>query len=424
MAQSEQEIPVPGTALACGDDAEHHVNGGGPLSRELAQETLDANTKPNLPPNEGADTDTEMDSDNDTGTDLDSISESGDDPDSMSESESEQTILDHLRRFHSSHLGKFRECIVNPADLDVTFADVHITKDAVQALDSFFLRLRLPEQFQTGIFAQGPSTGILLYGPPGTGKTQFVKAFAKAASATILTVTGAHFQDHRVGESEKNIHKIFACARAHRGPFVIFIDEADGVFRSRGNEHSTQHHTNDVNQFLTEMDGINSSQLSHVMVIAASNRPFDIDEGVLRRLGRRILVDVPTPYDRQRILEILLKNEVIAEDVEISELARRTPDYTGSDLKNLVCEAALAALRDMVGRKGNSQIGHLGAQTRVLRWRNFMSARERILASPKAEIAEKIRKFHSTFGNLSQQAAEAAKVPKGSHKRKWDEQNV
>jgi SpoVK/Ycf46/Vps4 family AAA+-type ATPase len=282
-----------------------------------------------------------------------------------------------------------------------------------------------------GVLAQNPSTGLLLYGPPGTGKTQFVKAFAKMANATILSVTGADFRNCKVGESEKKIQQIFACARAHSGPFVIFIDEADSIFRSRAKEHGSQPHTDDINQFLVEMDGVKSSRLLRVMVIAASNRPFDIDEGILRRLGRRILVDVPTMDDREAILRIHLKNERIANDVNISELARRTADYTGSDLKNLVYEAALTAVREIALHRGTLQppdpTGHSAHdQTRVLHWKHFLHAEKQIQASPKSETVEKIRQFHYRYGNTSQRRPEKA-VGKHqlTHKRKRHEyQNV
>ncbi|KAF3938748.1 Spastin [Dactylella cylindrospora] len=332
------------------------------------------------------------------------------------DSETEEEILYHLKKVNANPITELRDCILNPVDINVTFSDVHITPDARDALDPLFFQLYFPDQFRTGVLAQNPSTGLLLYGPPGTGKTQFVKAFAQRANATVLSVTGADFQSHHVGESEKKIQKIFACARAHEGPFVIFIDEADSVFRTRGKENSSQHHTNDVNQFLLEMDGVRSSGLLHVMVIAASNRPFDIDEGILRRLGRRILVDVPTKRDREMILEIHLRGEDVAEDVDICELARRTSDYTGADLKNLVYEAALAAVRDIALQARRTR--DYGTQTRVICKKHFIHALSQIQPAPKTETVEKIRKFHNRFGNTSQRQAEKSTI---SRKRKRPE---
>lgn len=305
-----------------------------------------------------------------------------------------------------------------PDDIHVTFDDVHITPDAIEALDPVLLQLEMPDQFGFGILAQHPSTGILLYGPPGTGKTQFVRAFAKKANATILSLTGADFRHSHVGESEKRIQQIFAYARDHKGSFVIFIDEADSIFRSRSLDSTSNSHVADLNQFLAEMDGVKSSGLRNVMVIAASNRPFDIDEGILRRLSRRILVDMPTREDREVILKIHLRNERVANDVNLSELARVTGDYTGSDLRDVVHEAALFSLRErrfgamnaMQAMDSNPELSepmNVGGQRRLLQWKHFQAARKRIRPAPKSETAEKVREFHHKFGNSSQTPAAA-----------------
>jgi SpoVK/Ycf46/Vps4 family AAA+-type ATPase len=271
----------------------------------------------------------------------------------------------------------------------------------------------MPEQFKTGILAKQPTTGILLYGLPGTGKTQFVRAFASLANATMLSLTAADFRHSHVGESEKRIQQIFGYARDHQGSFVIFIDEADSIFRSRSLEGNSTSHVSDLNQFLAEMDGIKSSSLRNVMVIAASNRPFDIDEGILRRLSRRILVDLPNKEGREAILKIHLKNETVANDVNLGELARITGDYTGSDLKDLVHEAALICLRQMrLGAMqgmypvsgGPNSLG-VNQQARALRWEHLRAAKKNTRPAPKSDIVEKIRDFHDKFGNTSQKRA-------------------
>ncbi|KAK6513076.1 hypothetical protein TWF506_009239 [Arthrobotrys conoides] len=343
---------------------------------------------------------------------------------STSDSEDDDDILRHLKKSNSSHLRKFGDCIINPNDIHVTFDDVHITPDAIEALDPLLLQIQFPEQFRTGILARNTCTGLLLYGPPGTGKTLFVKALAKMANATMISLTGADFQDCRVGESQKKVQELFACARAHDGPVVIFIDEADGPFRSRAMENTTHSHASEIGQFLVEMDGIKSHGNLNIMIVAAANRPFDMDEGILRRFSRRILVDTPTPSGREAILRIHLRDEQVSDDVDLGDLARRTADFTGSDLKNLVFEATLATLRDIyVLTRDGDYAGDM--YSRMICHRHFSYALEKIQPSPKSEIVEKIHQFHSKFGSRSQrrpnEAPEKYQLP--LKKRKLDVRN-
>ncbi|KAK6529964.1 hypothetical protein TWF281_009114 [Arthrobotrys megalospora] len=347
------------------------------------------------------------------------------DPNSESSCDSDdedEDILHHLKTLNSNHLTQFGDSIVRPNNINVTFNDIYITPDAIQALDPLVLQIHFPEQFRTGVLAQNACTGLLLYGPPGTGKTLFVKALAKMANATILSLTGADLQDCRVGESEKKIQRIFSSARAHDGPVVIFIDEADGPFRSRSKDNNTQSHTTNVGQFLIEMDGVNSNGLLNIMIIAAANRPFDMDEGILRRFGRRILVDTPTRQGRECILKIHLRDEMLSEDVDLKDLSRRTADFTGSDLKNLVYEATLAAVRDICRVPRNEEDAVF---TRVICHRHFLHALELVHPSPKSDTVDKIHQFHSKFGNKSQRRPheESEKYQMPLKKRRLDTQN-
>ena len=189
------------------------------------------------------------------------------------------------------------------------------------ALDTLTLSLHDPEAFTYGILARSSPQGVLLYGPPGTGKTLLARALAKQANSTILSLSGADIRSRFVGEGEKKIQRIFAYARKIH-PCIIFIDEADALFRSRSSEGNCRGHLEDITQFLQEMDGVRPNDKKSPMVIAATNRPYDIDEGVLRRLGKRILVDVPNAAARHHILNIHLRDEIVAEDADILELAQ------------------------------------------------------------------------------------------------------
>ncbi|KAI9665622.1 MAG: hypothetical protein M1821_003555 [Bathelium mastoideum] len=234
--------------------------------------------------------------------------------------------------------------VIDPQNLGTSFASVHASSETIEALDTLTtLSLKRPDAFTYGILASSKIPGLLLYGPPGTGKTLLAKAVAKESGATMLEVSGGDIYDMYVGEGEKNVKAMFSLARK-LSPCVVFIDEADAIFRTRGGDRSTTSHREIINQFLREWDGMSNVEES-VFIMVATNRPFDLDDAVLRRLPRRILVDLPTQKDREAILDIHLKGENLDSTVDLVDLARRTSLYSGSDLKNLCVAAALACVR-------------------------------------------------------------------------------
>jgi hypothetical protein len=162
----------------------------------------------------------------------------------------------------------------------------------------------------------------------------------------MLEVSGADVQQKYVGEGEKVVRAIFTLARK-LSPCVIFIDEADSVFRCRSN-HESEYHRNLINQFLREWDGVTGSDCTAGFVMMATNRLSDLDPAVLRRLPKRIPFDLPTVEDREAILRIHLKDELLGSDVNLGALARSTPSFTGSDLKSLCVAAAVACLYEEV----------------------------------------------------------------------------
>lgn len=139
-----------------------------------------------------------------------------------------------------------------------------------------------------------------------------------------------------MGEGEKLVKAVFSLAR-RLSPCVVFIDEIDSLFGARMSSRETGGalaHRGVITEFMSEMDGLrSSSQEKKVIVIGATNRPFDLDDAVLRRLPRRLLVDLPGEEERKEILKILLREENLAEDVDLGEMAKRTGDFSGSDLK-------------------------------------------------------------------------------------------
>ncbi|KAH9951922.1 AAA-domain-containing protein [Amylocystis lapponica] len=248
------------------------------------------------------------------------------------------------------HEQRLLGCIVDTASLSTTFNHVHLpahTIDSVRTIVS--LPLLYPNAFQFGILKEHGMTGCLLFGPPGTGKTLVVRALAKEAGCRMLSISPSDVMDMYVGEGEKLVRSVFSLAR-RLSPCVVFIDELDALFGARVSRESGggMAHRGVITEFMQEMDGLKSSKEDNVIVIGATNRPFDLDDAVLRRLPRRLLVDLPGEKEREEILKILLRDEKLAEDVDLKTLAKKTESFSGSDLKHLCVSAALDAVKERV----------------------------------------------------------------------------
>ncbi|CCO32534.1 Protein MSP1 AltName: Full=Tat-binding homolog 4 [Rhizoctonia solani AG-1 IB] len=199
-------------------------------------------------------------------------------------------------------------------------------------------------------------SGALLFGPPGTGKTLLAKAIAKESGARMLSIKPSDILEKCVGEDEKNIRALFKLARRLK-PCVIFIDEADALFGARisaKQEKSARWRTDMLTQFTQEMDGMLSSD---VTVICATNRPFDLDDAIIRRLPCRMLVDLPDTAARKAILGILLREENLGADVDLMELANQTPQFSGSDLKHVCVMAAYESAKELANISWNDKKG-------------------------------------------------------------------
>lgn len=254
-----------------------------------------------------------------------------------------QRNLQRIASTANKHEKRLMPGIADPDQIKTTFDQVHVpteTVDSIRTITS--LSLLRPEAFSYGILATEKISGALLYGPPGTGKTLLAKAVAKESGSTVLEVSGSQIMDKYVGEGEKNVAAIFSLARK-LSPCIVFLDEADAVFASRDAMRERTSHRDILNQFLKEWDGLNDLS---VFVMVATNRPFDLDDAVIRRLPRRLLVDLPTQADRKEILRIHLKGEQLDESVDLADIAKRTPFYSGSDLKNVAVSAALACVKE------------------------------------------------------------------------------
>jgi hypothetical protein len=305
-----------------------------------------------------------------------------------------------LRAKCNSYELKLLNGVVDAEHIRTTFSDVHVPPDTIEALKTLTsLSLARPEEFKYGVLATDKIPGLLLYGPPGTGKTMLAKAVARESGATVLEVSGSDVYDMYVGEGEKNVRAIFTLAKK-LSPCVVFIDEADAIFCSRTGGHNRPSHRELINQFLREWDGMDDLS---AFIMVATNRPFDLDDAVLRRLPRRLLVDLPSEEARLAILKIHLKNEQLEPTVDLADLARRTPFYSGSDLKNLSVSAALACVReeyDKAARHDSSE-PYEHPERRTLRREHFEKALDEISASISEDMSSlaAIRKFDEKYGD-------------------------
>ncbi|KAK7205510.1 P-loop containing nucleoside triphosphate hydrolase protein [Myxozyma melibiosi] len=266
----------------------------------------------------------------------------------------------------------------------------------------------MPQEFSYGVLENNHTSGILLYGPPGTGKTLLVKALAKAGHTSILEVRPGDVLDMYVGESEKNVQALFSLARK-LSPAIIFIDEVEALFRNRtASHHTNKGHRNMLNQFMVEWDGLRSEK---VMLVGATNRPFDLDDAILRRFPRRILVDLPLEKTREEIFRVHLKGEQLDEStVSLSRLAQETKFFSGSDIKNVCISAALMAVKEIKQKIDSGEIAPADAanQKRTLEWRHFEFALKQTGSSISDDMSSitMIREWDREFGQDRKKKAE------------------
>ena len=278
------------------------------------------------------------------------------------------------------NFGKSKARLQMEPETKVTFGDVAGIEGAKLELTEVVDFLKNPDRF-TAVGAKIPK-GVLLVGPPGTGKTLLAKAVAGEASVPFFSISGSEFVEMFVGVGASRVRDLFEQAKKN-APCIVFIDEIDAVGRQRGaglgggNDEREQ----TLNQLLTEMDGFEGN--SGIIIVAATNRPDVLDSALMRpgRFDRQVTVDRPDYSGRLQILHVHAKSKTLSKAVDLDQVARWTPGFTGADLANLLNEAAILAARRELTEVSNDEVS---------------DAIERIMVGPEKKdsvISEKRKKL-------------------------------
>lgn len=247
--------------------------------------------------------------------------------------------------------------VINPDHIDVEFDSIGGLEAIKQALfELVILPLKRPDLFSYGKLL-GPQKGVLLYGPPGTGKTMLAKAIAKESGAVFINVRISNLMSKWFGDAQKLVTAVFSLAYKLQ-PAIIFIDEVDSFL---GQRRTSDHEAllNMKTEFMALWDGFTTDQNARVMVLAATNRPSELDEAILRRLPQAFEIGVPDQKERAAILKVILKGERVEDNIDFDYITGLCEGYTGSDLLDLCKKAAYFPIRELLDeeKKGKRSPG-------------------------------------------------------------------
>ncbi len=288
--------------------------------------------------------------------------------------------------------GKSKARLQMEPSTQVTFGDVAGIEGAKLELAEVVDFLKNPDRF-TAVGAKIPK-GVLLVGPPGTGKTLLAKAVAGEAAVPFFSISGSEFVEMFVGVGASRVRDLFEQAKKN-APCIVFIDEIDAVGRQRGaglgggNDEREQ----TLNQLLTEMDGFEGN--TGIIIVAATNRPDVLDSALLRpgRFDRQVVVDRPDYSGRLQILKVHAREKTLSQDVDLDQVARRTPGFTGADLANLLNEAAILAAR----REG-TEVSNLEISDAIERVMAGPEKKDRVMSKKRKELVAYHEAGHALVG--------------------------
>ncbi|XP_022147527.1 uncharacterized protein LOC111016414 isoform X2 [Momordica charantia] len=293
----------------------------------------------------------------------------------------------------------FVSAVVPSGEIGVKFDDIGALEDVKKALNELvILPMRRPELFSHGNLLR-PCRGILLFGPPGTGKTLLAKALATEAGANFISITGSSLTSKWFGDAEKLTKALFSFA-SKLAPVIIFVDEVDSLLGARGGalEHEATRRMR--NEFMAAWDGLRTKDSQRILILGATNRPFDLDDAVIRRLPRRIYVDLPDAANRMKILKIFLAHENVVPDFQFDELANATEGYSGSDLKNLCVAAAYRPVQELLEEENQGGRNDGATTLRPLNLDDFIQSKAKVGPSVAFDAASmnELRKWNEQYG--------------------------
>ncbi|XP_018456768.2 uncharacterized protein LOC108827784 isoform X2 [Raphanus sativus] len=300
--------------------------------------------------------------------------------------------------------------VIPPSDIGVSFDDIGALENVKDTLKELvMLPLQRPELFDKGQLTK-PTKGILLFGPPGTGKTMLAKAVATEAGANFINISMSSITSKWFGEGEKYVKAVFSLA-SKIAPSVIFVDEVDSMLGRRENPGEHEAMRKMKNEFMINWDGLRTKDRERVLVLAATNRPFDLDEAVIRRLPRRLMVNLPDATNRAKILSVILAKEEIGPDVDLEAIANMTDGYSGSDLKNLCVTAAHLPIREILEKEKKEKTAaevenrptpplYSCTDIRPLTMTDFKAAHEQVCASVSTDSSNmnELQQWNELYG--------------------------
>ncbi|MDZ8236456.1 MAG: ATP-dependent zinc metalloprotease FtsH [Nostoc sp. ChiQUE01a] len=309
-------------------------------------------------------------------------------------------------------VGKSKARIYSEGSTGVKFGDVAGVDEAKTELEEIIDFLRNAGKY-TALGAKIPK-GVLLVGPPGTGKTLLAKAIAGEAAVPFFSISGSEFIELFVGVGAARVRDLFEQAK-EQAPCIVFIDELDALGKSRGGAGpimgGNDEREQTLNQLLSEMDGFDAN--TGVIIIAATNRPEILDQALRRpgRFDRQVVVDRPDKIGREAILKVHARNVKLADDVDLSTIAIRTPGFAGADLANLVNEAALLA-----ARRNSQAVTMVDFNEGIERLIAGLEKRSRVLNETEKKTVAYHEVGHAIIGALMPGAGKVEKisvVPRG-----------
>ncbi|AAP99301.1 Cell division protein FtsH [Prochlorococcus sp. SS52] len=288
--------------------------------------------------------------------------------------------------------GKSKARLQMEPSTQVTFGDVAGIEGAKLELAEVVDFLKNPDRF-TAVGAKIPK-GVLLVGPPGTGKTLLAKAVAGEAAVPFFSISGSEFVEMFVGVGASRVRDLFEQAKKN-APCIVFIDEIDAVGRQRGaglgggNDEREQ----TLNQLLTEMDGFEGN--TGIIIVAATNRPDVLDSALLRpgRFDRQVVVDRPDYLGRLQILKVHAREKTLSKDVDLDQVARRTPGFTGADLANLLNESAILA-----ARREHTEVSNIEISDAIERVMAGPEKKDRVMSNKRKELVAYHEAGHALVG--------------------------